>query len=327
MSAIDFHSSARFDTLQRDVVESLRAGRLDPKALYLTPQQADLWREVSRKHAPKSPEFRRIYEDAFARVAGEDTRSDATTVELVGIGSGTGRKEAELCRRLIAQGRKVRFTGIDVSEPLVLEAAGLLVSAGAEHRRSLVCDLAEVDYLRGWLDEQIGSSPRLMTFFGLVPNFAPSRLVAILRALLGHGDVLLASVHLAPVAGEEKIDMENAMAALLPQYDNPETRSWLAAGIDAWEIRDRVTEPVMVIGTVEGIPAFLGQVRWKSPAAFSFRGETYSPDPARALALFQSLRYTSRTFDACMKAAAFRSERLSVTRCGEEGIWAIRPGL
>ncbi len=159
---------------------ALRANRLPAKALYLTTRQAGLWRAVALAHSPiqRDPAFGRIYDEAFARMAGQGG-------ELVGVGAGTGEKEARLARQLAAGGRAVRFAGIDASEDLVREAAERLAAFGVTHRRSLVCDLAEITAWRGWLEEHGSPEPRLITFFGLVPNFAPSELGPILRGFCG----------------------------------------------------------------------------------------------------------------------------------------------
>ena len=100
-----------------------------------------MWREVFLRHSPihANPEFARIYRDAYTRVG---DLLPARKVMLVGLGCGTGMKEAELCSQLQANGRGVLFLAIDVSRDLVAESVHRLVAAGAEHQRSLVRDLA-----------------------------------------------------------------------------------------------------------------------------------------------------------------------------------------
>jgi L-histidine N-alpha-methyltransferase len=319
MVRIDLHPSAWTGNLQREVAESLRANRLPPKGLYFTVRQAELWRQVSLRHSPvyRNPEFGHIYEEAFSRVTGEGGRR-----ELIGLGCGTGEKEAQLCRLLKAKGGEIYFSAIDISRELVREAAERLVAAGATHRRSLVCDLAQAEALTDWLGKD--SAPRLVTFFGLVPNFAPARLGPIFRALLRPDDLLLASVHLAPSEGPDEAGIDAAMRAVLPQYDNPETLAWLAEAIETWELTGLVDTPEMVIGKFEGVPAFLGRAAWKTKAPFEKWGETFLPRPDEPLHLFFSLRHTPESFEGWLGRENLRGERLALTRCREEGIWAIR---
>lgn len=305
--AIDFHPSARDVAIEREAVELLRANRIDPKFLYATPRQAELWRQVFLNHSPihSNPEFARIYRDAFAQIAG---RIQSRKVLIVGLGCGTGLKESDLYSHLKARGCEAHFSAIDVSYDLVVESVQKLAAAGASHERSLVCDLVEADFISDWLNRSAGDSPRVITFFGLVPNLAPSTVIRLFRAVVRPGDVLLASAHLAPVG--EGIDVATAMQRVLPQYDNPETQAWLTAALEELGLKDQVELPEMKIGGMEGVPAFVATARWKSGGA--------------PLQLFHSLRYTPSLFEETLRNAGFDMERLAITSCREEAIWAIR---
>jgi Histidine-specific methyltransferase, SAM-dependent len=318
---IDFHHSVGEGALEREAVASLQANRIDPKLLYVTPRQAELWRQVFLRHSPihGNPEFARIYRDAFARVA--DTLPPGK-IRLVGLGCGTGLKEADLCSCLKAQGRDVLFTAIDVSRDLVSESVQKLTAAGAEHRRSLVCDLGEADFLAEWLDREAQETPRLFTLFGLVPNLPPSTVFRLLRALLRPKiDVLLASAHLAPVG--DGTDLPTAMRSVLPQYDNPETLAWLTAALENWGLQDYVDPPAMSIGAIENIPAFVASARWKSSRPFEKWNHSFPPKRDEPLRLFHSLRYTPPLFEDLFRHAGFNLQLLAQTSCREEAIWSI----
>lgn len=318
---IDFHPSVREGALEREAIESLQANRIDPKFLYLTPRQAELWRQVFLRHSPihANPEFARIYRDAFAQVV---DRFQARKILLVGLGCGTGLKELELFSHLKACGRGTLFSAIDVSHDLVVESAQKLVAAGAGHQRSLVCDLAEAAFLADWLNRVAEDLPRLLTFFGLVPNLAPSVVIQLFRSILRPGDVLLASAHLAPVS--DVIELPAAMRSVLPQYDNPETLAWLTAGLEVAGLKDLVEAPEMSIGEVEGVPAFVVVARWKSNEPFERWGHHFSPNRDEPLRLFHSLRYTPLLFENLLRQAAFGIELLAITSCREEAIWSVR---
>ncbi len=322
---IDVHPSVGDEALLREAIASLKANRIDPKSLYVTPHQADLWRQVSLKHSPiyGNLEFARIYRDAFNQVL---DRFQPGKILLVGLGCGTGAKEAELYSSLKSRGRAALFSAIDVSRDLVMESVQKLIGAGAEHRRSLVCDLAQSAFLGEWLDEQDCDLPRLITFFGLVPNFAPSMISRIFRAVLRPSDVLLVSAHLAPVRQESKEELGAAMASVLPQYNNPETLAWLTAGLEHWNLADRVDVPEMTIGQVEGIPAFLAQARWKTSLPFEKWGHPFSPQIGGPLRLFYSLRYTPPLFEDLLRREGFDFDLLAITSCRQEAIWSVRRG-
>lgn len=307
----------------QEAVGSLRENRIDPKFLYVTPRQTELWRQVFLKHSPihANPEFARIYRDAFARTS---ALFKNRKIVLVGLGCGTGLKELELYTTLAANGSEILFSAIDVSRDLVEESAGKLIRAGAGHRRSLVSDLGRSDYLQSWLDDWGNDLPRIVTFFGLVPNFSPSSVKRILRAVLRPGDVLLASAHLAPVQSEREEEISTAMKVLLPQYDNPETIAWLNAAVQAWDLERQVESPKIGIGEMEGIPAFLGSAKWKTAEPFEKWGHRFSPDREEPLRLFFSLRYTPVRFENILRREGFDMDLLSITPCRQEAIWCIR---
>ncbi len=321
MLTIDFHPAMQAQSWQTEAIAALQANRIAPKFLYVTPRQAELWRQVFLRHSPihDNPEFVRIYRDAFEGVASE-VRS--RKVALVGLGCGTGLKELELYGHLKANGHEVLFSAVDVSHDLVMESAQKLVAAGAEYRRNLVCDLAEAAHLAEWLGRETVNLPRIITFFGLVPNLPPLVVMRLFRAILRPGDVILVSAHLAPI--REGIDVAEAMRSVLPQYANEETRAWLSAGLEQWALENLVGPIKIEIGEIEGIPAFVARARWKSGEPLERWGHRFTPKREEALEVFHSLRYTPMLFEHMIQREGFDVELLAMTACREEGIWAVR---
>jgi len=309
----------------REEIESLESNRIDPKFLYVTPRQAELWRQVSLNHSPihGNPEFVRIYREAFAKVLDQ---YPAEKISLVGLGCGTGSKERELYLALKAQGRSAIFSAVDVSGDLVTESARKLEAAGADIAQHVVCDLTQTSPLTQWLDQQNPHLTRLITFFGLVPNLMPAVVVRIFRAVLRPGDALLVSVHLAPVHDDDPKEVPAAMASVLPQYDNPETLAWLSAALEHWDLVDRVDPPKMQVGQVDEIPALLAYARWKSSEPFEKWGHRFFPDPEKPLRLFYSLRYMPTLFERFLKREGFAFDLLEMTACRQEAIWLVRRG-
>ncbi len=320
---IDIQPAVEADSLS-DAIATLKTNRIDPKFLYVTPHQSSLWREVFLRHSPihANPEFARIYRDAFAQIARAPLSG---AVWLIGLGCGTGIKERDLCLRLKSTGRKIRFSAIDVSRDLVAESMRNLGSAGAELDRSLVGDLTATDHLSTWLAQQNPETRRVITLFGLVPNLAPEVAARLMGAALRPGDVLLVSAHLAPV--DESVDLAAAMSLVRPQYDNPETLAWLNAGLDQLDIAHLVERPKIRAGEIDGIPAFIAEARWKSAAPIERWGHTFHPDPEQPLQVFHSLRYTPALFEDLLRKHGFQFERLALTACREEAIWALKANL
>jgi uncharacterized SAM-dependent methyltransferase len=132
---------------------------------------------------------------------------------------------------LKARGREIFYTPCDVSTAMVLVARRTALAVVPEKNCfPFVCDLATADDLPDALSARpsteprmpSGLVPRLLTFFGMIPNFEPQIILPKLASLLRINDFLLFSANLAPgnnyAAGMKKV---------LPQYDNPLTRDWL----------------------------------------------------------------------------------------------------
>jgi len=305
---------------EQDIIASLRANRIAPKLLYVTSRQAELWRQVFLKHSPihGNPEFARIYREAFAGAA---KMMPEGAIHIVGLGCGTGMKEAELCSQLQPDRRTVLFSPIDISRDLVDESAQRLAKAGARVVGDAVCDLTEVERVASWIAKTRTEVPLLFTFFGMVPNLAPSMVTRLFRAILQPGDVMLVNAHLAPI--DEQVDLATAMARVLPQYDNAETLAWLDAALVEWGLTGKLDAPKMKVGEVEGIPALVATARWRSSAAFEEWGRRFTPKAEEPLHLFHSLRYTPELFEKLLRDAGFAPERQAITACREEAIWAV----
>src|SRR5262249_31372166 len=98
-----------------------------------------------------------------------------------------------------------------------------LAEVPAKHCVPLICDLAAADDLPAWFEKEIPmDTARLITFFGMIPNFEPVTILPRLTSLVRPEDFLLFSANLAP--GEDYLAGLNR---ILPQYDNASTREWL----------------------------------------------------------------------------------------------------
>src|SRR5262249_4499391 len=131
---------------------------------------------------------------------------------------------------------------------------------------------------------------RLITFFGMLPNFESQIILPRLAAMVRPGDYLLLSANLAP--GQ---DYEAGVKRILPLYDNPLTRGWLmtflldlGAEMDDGELRF----------VIEDDPAGSGLKRVAANFHFAKRRELrvdqelFEFRPGDSIRLFFSYRHT-----------------------------------
>src|SRR5262249_45414767 len=143
------------------------------------------------------PQCAAIYDKAFVAAVSEIR---AGRVHLIGLGCGGGQKDSRLLHLLQQSGKDVFYTPSDVSTAMVLtarEEAKDVISA--ERSFPLVCDLATAEDLHSVLDrQQVANAARLISFFGMIPNFEPELILPRLANLVRGQDLLLFSANLAP---------------------------------------------------------------------------------------------------------------------------------
>jgi uncharacterized SAM-dependent methyltransferase len=222
-ASVRIHASQFPERVRRDLLASLRARRVNHKFHYDSVKQTQKWLALHRACSPtrNDVDCAAIYGHGFSAAA---ARIKAKSVHVVGLGCGGGQKDTRLLKRLKADGREIFYTPCDVSTAMVLTARQTALAVVPEKNCfPLVCDLATADDLPAVLDSRITHrASRLLTFFGMIPNFEPQIILPKLASLVRPKDILLFSANLAPgknyAAGLKKV---------LPQYDNPLTRDWL----------------------------------------------------------------------------------------------------
>lgn len=222
---VTVHPSQHPDRLEDQIARALRSRRLPAKLHYLTPQQARRWLAVHAAYAPSAgavasttAAYSRLFQDLAQRLAGRP-------VQIISLGCGGGQKDALLARALHRAGCSLRYLAVDAGQSLVLIAADAVSNAAPVRMvRRLIADLDELDEWRDFV-EQGGESGEVQLFcaFGVTPNADADRLIAWLARQSLAGDHLLVSANLYDPG-----DPTHCLQAILPQYDNPETRLWLA---------------------------------------------------------------------------------------------------
>jgi L-histidine Nalpha-methyltransferase len=235
---VSIHASQSPENVRNDLLESLRTRRVNHKFHYDSVKQTQKWLTLHQAYSPtrNDADCQGIYEHSFATAT---AAIQSKTVHVLGLGCGGGQKDTRLLKRLKAGGKQAFYTPCDVSTAMVLTARQTALAVLPEDKCfPFVCDLVTAGDLQKniWEGCVVGNSnvsgtatrrpsrnaTRLVTFFGMIPNFEPQEILPKLASLVGPKDHLLFSANLAPGA-----DDIAGMKTILPQYDNDLTRDWL----------------------------------------------------------------------------------------------------
>lgn len=319
------HSSLRADEQSRRRLESLRGGALENFFHYVGVRQSQLWLAVHRRHAPlfRDPAFTAIYRDLSDAVARE--LSDQR-LHVIGLGPGGGQKESWLLEALARENATLGYTPVDASAELAWLSADRGREWGDSVSMPVVGDLSLLPDLPDLLDKAGATGRRVYTAFGIIQNFSPEQIFPWFRSVLRPGDVLLLSTNLAPVAAGDDTEAGYLRACrdVLPQYDNPETRRWLGQVLIDWGIAEYLTEPMIALEHLEGLPAFVARAAWRQATTLEFEGEPCRFGKGEDLRLFFSFRYTPASLAGRLAAHELVLGDGRVTPCGQEGVWRIQ---
>lgn len=319
--SVQVHRSLNTDAVQRELVASLRRGVVPGRMLYESPRQSARWLEVAAKWSPfaRGKDYREIYQRAGAAAW---NRMPDGGWSLLGVGCGDGQKETELLRT--GENRLPDFLlPMDISLSLVLAAAGNWCAVAADVRCTPVLgDFALME--DGWSGElPIPHAPKLVTFFGMLPNFNPAEILPRLRSLIAPDDVLLLSANLAP--GD---DYARGVQAVLPQYDNAETRRWLAALFEETGAEGEGIEPTFRVTDEECGSVQLKHIeaicRPSKGMSLTVGGESVEFDGRTPLRVFTSYRYRPDNVTAVLGKHGIRVDEAFVSEDGEEGVFVCR---
>lgn len=300
------------EAMQADLVTSLRTRQINHKFHYATYRQAEKWLALHDAYSParKDPDCKAIYDKAFAAAA------KLPVSDVIGLGCGGGQKDARLLSKM---GRKnVHYTPVDVSLPLVLTArvAALEVLDEERLRPGVVCDLATARELA------FEGSPKLMTFFGMLPNFEPNEIIPRVGALLGRGDYLLCSANLAPGT-----DYPKGVRAVLPQYENALTNDWLMTFLSDLGIHKDAGNIEWKIEPSSGLLRITAHFHFSESAAITYASHNLKFSAAETIRLFFSYRYTPYLVGKLLSAQGLQMKNQWITGSGEEGVFLCGRGL
>ncbi len=318
---VTIHASQFPDAVRRDLLESLRTRQVNHKFHYDSVKQTQKWLALHQAYSPSrnDPDCAADYDAAFVAAAANHNTS---CVHVIGLGCGGGQKDTQLIKQLINLGKEVVYTPCDVSTAMVLVARQTALKILPEENCfPLVCDLVTADDLSAvFASRRLPDASRLVTFFGMIPNFEPNQILPKLAGLVRPHDQLLFSANLAPgpdyAAGVEKI---------LPQYDNLPTRDWLMTflldlGVEPGdgEMRSAVQDGQAGLKRVVACFHFLraGEIR--------IDDERFAFPAGEAIRLFFSYRYTPDRVRVLLNQHGLTISQQWITRSEEEGVFLCR---
>jgi len=327
---IAIHPSQFPENVAADLRTSLRSRQVNHKFHYDSYKQTQKWLALHQACSPSrtDPGCAAAYDSSFAAVG---KRISSARIQLISLGCGGGQKDARLLHRLTQAGRQIRYTPLDASLPMVLiahQAARAILdprSATLDEGNfsGLVCDLATADDLPAvFADQSVPGQARLITFFGMIPNFEPQLILPNLAALLRAGDYLLFSANLAP--GH---DYAAGVRRVLPLYDNRLTEDWLLTflldlGVERsdgnleWSIEGNS-------GT-DGLLRLAAYFGFRQPRTLAVDGEQFVFRAGERLRLFFSYRYTPERIRALLLDHGLAVQAQWLADSEEEGVFLVQ---
>jgi len=314
---ISIHESQFSENVRRDLLQSLRARKINHKFHYDSVKQTQKWLALHQIFSPSRNDenVRSIYEESFDFAA---AKIKSESVHVIGLGCGGGQKDTRLLKLLKARGKKIFYTPCDVSSAMVLVARQTALAVLPENNCfPFVCDLATANGLQKHLATR---HPSLVTFFGMIPNFEPQEILPKLTSLIRPKDFLLFSANFAPgnnyASGVEKI---------LPQYDNPPTRDWLMTFLLDLGIEQRDGQLHFSIenGGFD-LKRVVAIFRFKRARQVEIESEIFNFKSGEKIRLLFSYRYTRERTHKILAAHKLQVCEQWIAESEEEGVFLCR---
>ncbi len=322
---VTIHASQFPENVRRDLLKSLRTRKVNHKFHYDSVKQTNQWLALHQAHSPSrnDGDCAATYDRAFA---GAVATIKSAAIHVLGLGCGGGQKDTRLLGLLRAAGTEVSYTPCDVAVAMALVARQVALGAvPAEKCFPLVCDLATADDLPEVLaSEGLPRHARLITFFGMIPNFEPGEILPKLAALIRPKDSLLFSANLAPGTAYAA-----GIQAILPQYDNALTRNWLMTFL--LDLGMERSDGDLRFGVEEesagsGLKKIVARFHFARRRQIRVESEQFDFSFGDVLQLFFSYRYTPARVRQALADGGLRVEAEWVTQSGEEGVFLVKRG-
>ena len=311
---VTIHSSQFPENVRRALHDSLATRRVNHKFHYDSIRQTQKWLALHQAHSPSrtDADCADTYDRAFAEAV---KQISAKQIHVVGLGCGGGQKDTRLLKLLSAAGREIFYTPSDVSVVMTLVAREAALAVVPEKNCfPLVCDLATADDLASCL---ASDAARLITFFGMIPNFEPEEILPKLAALVRPQDYLLFSANLAPGAGYAA-----GMEKIFPQYNNALTRDWLMAfllglGVETGDGELRFT----IESGAANLQRVVARFHFTRNCCLVVDGEPFKFRSGDSIQLFFSYRYTPELVQQNLAQHGLTVRSGWLTKSAEEGVF------
>ena len=324
--AVLIHPSQFPAAIEEAFCASLQSRRMNHKFHYDTPKQALRWLRVHEAFSPARQDLscQAAYElgaDAAARLLGRGA------IDVVSLGCGGGQKELGLLRALhtLHPKRRVRYVPTDVSVSLTLIAREAALAGGMSTAdcAPLVLDLARAgDWGEALQSVLAPGVQRVVTFFGMLPNFSPAEALPRLAGLLKPKDVLLVSANLAPgnnyAAGVRKI---------LPSYDNTLTGEWLfsvLADLGVAPEDGRMEFRVVPCPEGSGLLRVEADFVFRRACVLHYGGREWRCKRGERFGLFFSYRHTPERVKELFIQHGLLVQKQWLNTAGDEGVFLIQ---
>ena len=323
LAQVTVHRSQFPERVRDDLLASLRTRRVNHKFHYVSVKQTQKWLALHQALSPARTDAAvvALYDRAFTETV---PRITAPQVHVIGLGCGGGQKDTRLLRQLQAAGRQVAYTPCDVSVAMTLVARQTARDAIPELPCfPLVGDLAAADNLIPALTVSAPpTAARVITFFGMLPNFEPGQILPRLAALVRSDDTLLVSANLAPGP-----DYAAGLRRILPQYDNPLTRDWLLTflldlGFERGDGELRFTVEADPAGS--GLKRVAARFHLTRPREVIVAGEPVAFQSGESIQLFFSYRHQAASLGTLLAGYGLGILRAWVAPSEEEGVFHVQ---
>jgi L-histidine Nalpha-methyltransferase len=314
---VTIHSSQFPDHVRRDLLASLRARRVNHKFHYDSLKQTQKWLALHEVHSPARTDKDCL--DTYDLAFGETAKTiKPEKIHVLGLGCGGGQKDTRLLELLKQAGKELSYTPSDVSVAMTLVAREAALKVLPEKSCfPFVCDLATADDLPAILATR---HPSLITFFGMIPNFEPNKILPKLAGFVRKKDYLLFSANLAPGT-----DYQAGVRKILPQYDNALTHDWLLTflldlGLERGDgqLSFAIEDGVMKLKRV------IARFRFSRACEIRVHAEKFKFRRGESIQVFFSYRYTPAFLGKSLARHGLKIQTQWLAPSGEEGVFLCR---
>jgi uncharacterized SAM-dependent methyltransferase len=316
---LTFHESQYPARLAEQVCQGLGTRKLPGKLLYESPAQAQRWLAYHQAYSPSrtEPALLALYDQAFQAAL---QALSPSALHYISLGCGGGNKDALFLQQAAPHCPALVFTPMDTSAALVVETMRRIQSALPTLTTApLVVDLDVEPALTLWLSQhETPAHRRLFACFGMLPNFAYRTFLPYVRSLMRPGDLLLLSANLSPGL------YADAVARILPQYDNPLARAWYAGLLDSLGFAASQIQ-LTVYPCLLQPDGHIWQIRAEAIVQHQMQltvyNETFHFIPGESIEVFFSNRFTSQVMPQVLDDAGLSLVQTWLFDSQEEAIY------